>query len=119
MDSKNENKKITMDRKYTYRNGKSARVICVDAARPCTVISLEDNGKCRFHYEDGKGSLAGECVFDLIEVKEEKTLEFWVTIYPVGFEVALTKEQTEREDLKKSLIARKKVIIKYCEGDEE
>lgn len=46
---------ITMDKKYTYRNGESARILCVD--RPdadIPVISMRANGALIFHRAYGK-----------------------------------------------------------------
>lgn len=59
---------IAMDKKYTYRNGEPARILCVDRPDADTpVISMRENGAVFFHRLYGK-----ECKniseWDLIEV---------------------------------------------------
>lgn len=58
---------ITMDKKYTYRNGESARILCVD--RPYAdipVISMRENGAVVFHRLCGK-QYSNVSEWDLIE----------------------------------------------------
>ncbi len=47
--------RITMNKKYTYRNGEVARILCVD--RPNTdipIISMTAKGRLTFHKADGE-----------------------------------------------------------------
>ncbi len=58
---------ITMDKKYIYRNGESARILCVD--RPYAdipVISMRENGAVVFHRIYGE-KYNGISEWDLIE----------------------------------------------------
>jgi hypothetical protein len=114
------NKTIDMNKKYTYRNGAPARILCVDAREPGPVISLDQHGYPLRHYEDGSRNEIGSLSeYDLLEVKEEKTLEFWVNVYPkAGISVRLSKSEAAKYALEDRIVC-KKVIITYCEGDEE
>jgi hypothetical protein len=115
-----DNKKITMNKKYRYRNGEPARILCVDAPGKRPIVSVDKNGATVSHEIDGKTSPGIQTLWDLIEVKEEKTLVAWVNIYPDGNtgNIYNTKEDAE-EFSGDNRIACKKVVIKYCVGDEE
>ena len=80
--------KIDINKKYRYRNGKPARIVCVDAEGDRPVVSL--NGKNSYahkHYENGRYYETGEeCQFDLIEISEPR--EIWVNELANGCSVA-------------------------------
>ena len=70
---------IDINKKYRYRNGEEARILCVD--RPvniCKVISMGESGAIVYHDSDGHSG-HGMNEYDLIEVKEKK--EQWLNIY--------------------------------------
>jgi hypothetical protein len=73
--------KIDINKKYRYRNGKPARILCVDGtgshcgiSQP--VVSMEEDGDINSHYEDGRFRGSSDSEFDLIEVREPR--EFWI-----------------------------------------
>jgi hypothetical protein len=76
---------ISMDKKYKYRNGQPARILCVDrkefnANHVYPVISLGQDGALRYHHYDGVRP--GDCSWDLFEVKPKTKVDFWINIYP-------------------------------------
>lgn len=109
---------ISMERKYTYRNGEPARILCVDAPVKYPVRSMDENGHIWTHACNGV-SLDG-AILDLIEVKEKKTLEFWVNVYEDGGSERAYDEETAvryiRMDSRKA-VACKHVVITYEEGE--
>jgi hypothetical protein len=113
------NKRIDINKVYKYRNGEPARILCVDAPtdNDSPVVSLSNTGYLTCHNATGMACFLGESEYDLIEVKEEKTLEFWVAINS-DRTASLFNTPDYIRNLP-DLIARKKVIITYCEGDEE
>jgi hypothetical protein len=113
--------KISMNKKYRYRKGDPARVLCVDASGEYPVISLDENGDTTQHIANGQVLLDGlGTSWDLIEVKEEKTLIAWVNIYPDGNTGNIYNRKEDAEEFSgDNRIACKKVTIKYCVGDEE
>ena len=68
---------ISMDKKYKYRNGESARILCVDRQCPsrsgqpayAPVISLSESGSVMSHMADGTSVGGFGPTYDLIEVK--------------------------------------------------
>ena len=45
---------ITMDKKYIYRNGESARILCVDSNKiEFPVVSIANDGTLCYHHADG------------------------------------------------------------------
>jgi len=75
---------ISMEKKYRYRNGEPARVLCTDSphpSRPVVSLGLED-GRLLTHFPNGWfwgwDSLDGH---DLIEVKPRIKTEVWLNIY--------------------------------------
>lgn len=78
---------IDMSKKYRYRNGEPARVLCVDAEsggelaeRP--VLSIGPNVALTRHYQNGKTHEASDEPGDLIEVLPE-TVE-WCGVFDCG-----------------------------------
>jgi len=85
---------ITMDKKYKYRNGEEARILCVDApAGDAPIISMGPDGYIYRHSTDGIfNKKGGFDDYNLIEVKPTKTM--WLNIYrDTGYD---TKEEAER-----------------------
>ena len=75
---------ISMDKKYKYRNGEPARVLCIDSSGLYPVISLDPEGYTIKHISTGHFyGIDRMNAFDLIEVKEEKTL--WLNVYPADY----------------------------------
>jgi len=75
------NEPISLDKKYKYRNGEPARILCVDGNKPdFPVVSQTVDGVLRGHRPQGACQLEG---FDLVEVHEPRTL--WVNEYRTGF----------------------------------
>lgn len=73
-----EQKEIRMDKKYTYRNGEVARIICIDAPHSSwPVIALDTSGIITRHTDMGISNK--DLIYDLIEVKEKKVL--WLNVY--------------------------------------
>lgn len=63
---------ITLDKKYRYRNGDPARVLCVDANDDkWPIISLNDRGNVVYHTAEGIATQGDSTTdIDLIEVRE-------------------------------------------------
>ena len=77
---------ISMDKRYTLRDGRDVRVLCVDADNEhFPVIGIVHGYACNFS-RDGKWSetmsASGNSVRDLVEQPEEK--ELWTEIFTVG-----------------------------------
>lgn len=56
---------ISMDKKYRYRNGEPARILCIDANGRYPVVSLNEEGSVIFHNKDG--AIGEEYGWNLIE----------------------------------------------------
>lgn len=113
------NKNIKMDGRYRYRNGEPARILCIDAPCDECVVSLTSKGWTLFHDEYGRRYVGENNEWDLIEVKEEKTVEFWVNIYSDRGPSFHAFRTYADEFAGLSRIACKKGVITYREGDEE
>lgn len=79
------NNKIDFSKPVQTRDGRKARVICTDKKDSRSVIALiegDDGGteSVYVYYTDGRGSLALEYTFDLINVPEK--IVGYVNIYP-------------------------------------
>jgi hypothetical protein len=60
---------ISMDKKYKYRNGEPARVLCVDRANSTVpVVALTKDGVITLHTDTGRYLIELESGLDLIEV---------------------------------------------------
>jgi|SRR5579859_1194575 len=83
-----ESKEITMDKKYTTRDGREARVLAVDlgGSQPVAVAlkTKEGNGYLYRVRKDGRCSpeTAPDSNFDLVEKKTKVTR--WVNVYEGG-----------------------------------
>lgn len=63
---------IDITKKYTYRNGEPARILCTDAYEKSPVIALTTSGKVTIHRADGKSGIDDEeSPWDLIECPPE------------------------------------------------
>lgn len=68
--------KISMDKKYTYKNGEPARILCTDGySQPYSVISMTKKGGIHSHDLNGV-SATGQDALCLIEVWEPKKGEW-------------------------------------------
>lgn len=115
---------ISMDKKYVTRDGRPVRLICIDETLErypvIGVIGNEDEPSSwtkkgyYLHYETETGPN------DLVEVKEEKTVDFgWLNIYPnnvFGGVAHATKEQADKR-ADPHRIACVHLLVKYKEGD--
>ena len=109
---------IDINKKYRYRNGKEARILCVD--RPikmdmCLVLSMDPNGSVWYHDENGRVcSDKIDSLLDLIEVKDKKVL--WLNVYNSPFEgfIYREKERADDESYDEERIAR--IKVEYEEG---
>ena len=104
---------IDINKKYRYRNGEEARILCVD--RPvniCTVISMADSGAIIHHDSDGRSG-HGLDEYDLIEVKEKSV--FWANVYNEGRVIYphIDKHEADKQG-GASRIAR--IRVEYEEG---
>ena len=70
--------KIDINKKYCYRNGKPARILCVDGpcihlGEPQPVMSMEESGDVNAHFPSGRfKSALADSDLDLIEVREPR-----------------------------------------------
>lgn len=62
---------IDITKKYRYRNGKPARILCTDAPGRFPVISLDEDGDPWCHTETGE-ICDVDSEWDLIEVREAR-----------------------------------------------
>lgn len=70
---------ISMDKKYTTRDGRPVRLLCVDGPALWPVVAIIDNAYTRVFDKNGMcESLSNNN--DLIEVKTKRT--GWINIYP-------------------------------------
>jgi len=79
------NKVVEMNKRYKYRNGAAARVLCTDRSRNrWPVISMSESGTLYFHNEDGSECL-GLSYLDLVEIEPEDQPAGWrVSGDPIG-----------------------------------
>ena len=64
---------ITTDKKYTYRNGQSARILCTDRNyKNLNIVSMGLDGTITVHEQNGRGV---ERQWDLIEVWQPQDKE--------------------------------------------
>lgn len=69
---------ISMDKKYETRDGRPARVLCVDKGGDMPVVAIIGD-YIEMYYSDGRWTNEEPVSTDLIEIKEEKPL--WVTVW--------------------------------------
>lgn len=106
---------IDINKRYRYRNGEEARILCVDGKGIKPVVSIDRFGIVKKHTNNGviNTEYNYTCDYDLIEVKEKKVL--WLNVYP-DLEDVYAHESMESADgdPKKDRVARIKVC--YEEG---
>lgn len=75
---------ITLEKKYTYRNGEPARVLCIDApGPPQTVVALDIRGMATYHFPDGAYTSSDTPdPRDLIEAREPR--EWHIRVATIG-----------------------------------
>jgi len=112
---------IDIAKKYRYRNGEVARVLCVD--RPCApyapVISMAKNGITHTHQPGGTHTEGvGDHHHDLIEIKSRFERTVWLNIYRGGeiVIVASSKEWAD-DNAGPDRIACKKIELDFEEGE--
>lgn len=107
--------KIDLNKKYRYRDGKPARVLCVDAPGDYSVISMLPDGDILRHGESGAYYSEGNSSRDLIEVREP--LECWVRVATAGN--AIHSEGTavaiQREDSREPTRTDHWKVVKFRE----
>lgn len=113
---------IDITKKYRYRNGEPARILCVVAPGNHPVVAMNIRGDITRHTESGIGRSISDG--ELVEIKEEKRLEFWVNINKSGVEGkayigGMDYTSKEHADKHSSVcrIACKHVVIEYFEGE--
>jgi hypothetical protein len=90
--------KIDINKKYYYRNGEPARIICVDAPGDQPVISLDGSGDTLKHKATGQFFLSNdESSLDLIEVREPR--EWVLSVKPGTLKVSEIYEDEGPLDL--------------------
>jgi len=106
---------IEINKKYRYRNGEPARIICVDRPHEkFKVISMSDSGRLEFHDEDGLCDFSNfNHLYDLIEVKNKKVL--WLNVYHDLEDVYAHERMISADyDPKENRISR--IKVEYEEG---
>ena len=69
---------ILMDKKYQYRVGSPARILCTDAPGDYPVISINESGKTISHTNQGKWMEDREDKYDLFEIRDTWKGKLWV-----------------------------------------
>jgi hypothetical protein len=111
------NDMIDINRKYRYRNGEEARILCVD--RPNDngfgVVSCDKKGDLHTHTPDGLyGNSMENHLYDLIEVKDKKVL--WLGIDDQGYSGTYDSSQLAYKDHNKGENYIAIVKVEYYEG---
>jgi len=92
MTEKDTKTMISMTKKYRYRNGLSARVLCIDGVQAQPVVSMDAKGTIRRHCCAGMYfEPQRESVWDLVEVKQK--VKCWVNVYKDGITYAFNSRQ--------------------------
>ncbi len=105
-------KTIDMNKKYTYRSGGVARILCTDCPHAFPVISMDEKGLTWHHTAEGTVHKVGELPHDLIEVPEKK--ELWINLYEHGVFFCHQTKSSADERCTDNRLARVKVV--YVEG---
>ena len=111
---------IDINKKYRYRNGEEARILCVDSGdENYPVIALTIEGQTSRHTKSGTlWNIEGQHIWDLVEVKDKKVL--WLNVYNSPFEgfIYREKECADDESYDEERIARIKVEYEKGQFDE-
>jgi hypothetical protein len=90
--------KIDINKKYRYRNGKPARILCVDAPdQDDPVISMDEQSLINRHKPDGRYYHDEISCLDLIEVREPR--EWVLSVKPGTLKVSEIYEDQGPLDL--------------------
>lgn len=115
---------ISMDKKYKTRDGHDVRILCVDYNSiyigSCVVGTYKVDGDKEFlttWSAEGKFGSGRSSGMDLIEVKEKKTINGWVNIYPIDSFVFHDSEREAKEGALSRIIASVPITIEYTEGE--
>lgn len=73
---------INITKKYRFRNGQPARILCTDAPGKYPVITIAEDGDISQHTKTGGYMRDGHCEWDLIEVREPR--EWVIRFYEDG-----------------------------------
>jgi hypothetical protein len=114
---------IRLDSKYTTRDGRAVRVLCVDAdinARP--VVALVDGGNSPYSFTaNGQYYANTECAIDLIPLRVKHTRTVWVNVYPAGANSGFFADSKKRADdlagHSPHRIACKEITFEFEEGE--
>lgn len=108
---KMEQQEISMDKKYRYRRGGPARILCIDRPKEqCPVLSMDEFGTLHCHYYNGKIYNDQLCEFDLIAEKDV----LWVNVYGNGSTWTNRSKIEDGDPSSKGRIAR--IKVEYVEG---
>lgn len=105
--------KIDINKKYRYRNGDLARVLCVDAPGSQMVVTVDQNGTLHKHWADGAYCIDSSSTdLDLIEVREPREWEIFVSTELNNSYKAGTIDGSATEDLQ---VGKRRIPGKYWE----
>ena len=89
---------ISMDKKYRYRNGQDARILCTDRPLGLPVVSMTDRGALIEHTIEGLYT-THEAEWDLVEIRPKIHVQCWVNVYHNGrTEAYNTKQEANLAD---------------------
>jgi hypothetical protein len=90
--------KIDITKKYCYRDGKKAQILCVDADEHGPVVSLDENHQMHRHREEGSYYCSlKQSSKDLIKVREPR--EWTLSVKPGTLKVSEIYEDDGPLDL--------------------
>ena len=73
---------ISMDKKYTYANGESARILCVDSPHTeFTVISMDKNGQIHYHTANGSNDWTTVNLIEKWTPQDKEPIWCWDSMY--------------------------------------
>jgi hypothetical protein len=69
---------ISMDKKYTYTNGKSARILCVDCPNTeFPVISMDQCGQIHYHTANGRNEWTTISLIEVWQPQDKELVWAW------------------------------------------
>lgn len=115
---------ISMNKKYQTRDGKPVRLLCIDEtlSRYPVIGVIADEGESSSWTKDGYYYHDAEETdpYDLVEVKEEKTVVGWVNVFEDGSISMIYKTKEYANESFSGWVTRVAcvpVTITYKEGD--
>ena len=73
---------ITMDKKYTYRNGESARILCIDSNKiNFPVVSITNDGTLCYHHADGTAVIKSWNLIEVWTPQDKEPVWVWDNSY--------------------------------------